>query len=138
MYRDNESRIIGKRIVCSNRYGHKGCGRTRQLYLKDVIPRLHYRLFVFITFIEALLAGDLVDKAYLKAIGSLEKNPRHAWRWLQKLMRQLPLWRNRVSHADEDFSVSQRSPTLNILLPTVKQIFWPLPTIQYRFQQPLV
>lgn len=29
---------VGKRIVCSNRYGYSGCGRTRRLYLAAIIP----------------------------------------------------------------------------------------------------
>lgn len=46
------SEPVGKRIFCSNRYGHTGCGRTFQLYIADEMPSLHYgctQVFVFIS-----------------------------------------------------------------------------------------
>ncbi|MFQ3248044.1 MAG: hypothetical protein ACI9SP_004704 [Arenicella sp.] len=39
-----ERKPVGKRIICSNRYGRSGCGRTVQLYVSNRIPR--FCLFV--------------------------------------------------------------------------------------------
>ncbi|MEW4368047.1 hypothetical protein, partial [Aliikangiella maris] len=36
--------IVGKQMICSQRYGRSGCGRTRQLYLQQVVPGRHYLL----------------------------------------------------------------------------------------------
>ncbi|MER2491631.1 hypothetical protein [Catenovulum sediminis] len=33
---------VGKRILCANRYGKSGCGRTLALYLADFIPNRRY------------------------------------------------------------------------------------------------
>ena len=60
---------IGKRMICSNRYGKGGCGHTRQLYLSDMIPHKHHRLCVVVAFIVALLQGHSVTDAYRQALG---------------------------------------------------------------------
>ena len=84
---------VGKRLCCSNRFGRTGCGRTVQLYLTKVIPRLHYSASVMFVFVSALLVGSSVVSAFQLATGRVE--PRHAWRWLRRLVQQLPLWRSR-------------------------------------------
>ena len=33
---------IGKRVICSNRNRHTGCGRTMRLYLDSAVRYLHY------------------------------------------------------------------------------------------------
>lgn len=113
--------VVGKRILCSRHNGRNGCGRTRQWYLADVVPRRQYRLSVFIAFVHALLGGDAVEPAYLKATGS-SAQPRHAWRWLQSFLKQLPRWRIGLSLAKETLTVTLRSSLLNILLPTLQSL----------------
>lgn len=133
----NRREVVGKRILCSRRDGRNGCGRTRQWYLADVVPGRQYRLSVFIAFVHALLSGDAVEPAYLKAIGS-NAQPRHAWRWLQCFLKQLPWWRTHLSPANEAVAVTQRSSTLRILLPTLKALsdkLWPLSHVQTQCQQ---
>lgn len=115
--------VVGKRILCSNRHGRTGCGRTRQLYLAEVIPRRQYRLSIVIAFIQALLAGTGVEKAYLNAINSPSGNPRHAWRWLKDFYQQLAQWRTLVSQVVETFIPTQRSKRLKVLLPTLERLF---------------
>lgn len=129
--------VVGKRILCSRRDGRSGCGRTRQWYLADVVPGRQYRLSVFIAFIRALLDGNAVEPAYLKAIGS-SAQPRHAWRWLQSFLKQLPRWRTGLSLAAETLTIQSRSSILNILLPTLKALsdkLWPLSHVQTQSQQ---
>ena len=82
---------VGKRIFCSNRYGRTGCGRTFQLYLTDVIPKIRYsatQLFIFIT---SLLAGMMLAEAYYKA--TAQTDSRNGWRWLGRLMLKLGEYR---------------------------------------------
>lgn len=85
---------VGKRLICSNRFGRSGCGRTVQLYLSNITPRLHYSASVMFVFVSALLIGSSVASAFRQATERVD--PRHAWRWLHRLMRQLPLWRSRL------------------------------------------
>lgn len=126
VYKDSPTdaaQVVGKRIICSNRYGRTGCGRTRQLYLADVIPNRQYRLAVLIAFIERLLGGALVEQAYLDAIGCATKEPRQAWRWLKDLFKQLPQWRTLIAKPVECFVPPQRSRCLKRLLPTLERLF---------------
>lgn len=130
--------VAGKRILCSSRYGRSGCGRTRQWYLADVVPQRHYRLSVFIAFVYALLDGDAVESAYTKAIGFSPSEPRHAWRWLQGFLKQLPGWRTRLSLSDETLQVNQRSSLLKKVLPTLSALsdkLGDVANIQLQWQQ---
>ena len=113
--------VVGKRILCSRRDGRSGCGRTRQWYLADVVPGRQYRLPVFIAFVHALLGGDAIEPAYLNSTGS-SAQPRHAWRWLQSFIKQLPRWRLGLSPMLESLTTKPRSSTLNILLPTLQSL----------------
>ena len=119
---DHCQEIVGKRILCSRRYGRSGCGRTRQWYLKDVLPGRRYRLSVLIVFINALLGGSSVEHAYLTALGFPPHGPRQGWRWLQRLMKQLSRWRITLSLKRENVEVTQRSANLKKLLPTLQAL----------------
>ena len=89
------------------------------MYLPDVIPRRRYRLSIAITFIQALLAGTIVEKAWLHATGTPSSNPRHAWRWIEGFYQQLAQWRTLVSQSVETFVAPQSSKRLKVLLPTI-------------------
>ncbi len=119
---DGGAEVVGKRIVCSNRYGRGGCGHTRQLYLEGVIPRRHYRLSAVIAFIHALLGGQRVEQAYLNAVDAFAKEARHAWRWVASLFRQLTTWRTLLSKPAETFVSRGRSERLRRLLPTLERL----------------
>lgn len=86
---------VGKRVFCSDRHGHAGCGRTMQLYLDTTIRYLHYTGGCVVAFVLALLTGVTVQQAYEQATGTPE--PRQAYRWLHKLFAQLSAYR-RVLH----------------------------------------
>lgn len=123
----HEREAIGKRIFCSNRYQHSGCGRTVQLYVSWVIPSMRYgaaHLFVFVT---ALLAGLAVETAYQKAIGQSES--RHGWRWLEKLERHLTDFRGFLNVRRERLAArfQARTRRLRLLLPTLERLFSQLP-----------
>ena len=87
--------ITGKRLICSNRFGHLGCGRTWRLYLCERTPFAHYGCTQFFAFILALFFNtstrNTVEHAYRLATGA--NNARHAWRWLNRLRLQLPAYR---------------------------------------------
>ena len=93
------------------------------MYLPDVIPRRRYRLSIAITFIQALLAGTIVVKAWLHATGTPSSNPRHAWRWIEGFYQQLAQWRTLVSQSVETFVAPQSSKRLKVLLPTLERLF---------------
>lgn len=84
---------VGKRIVCSNRYGRSGCGHTFRFYCSHRVPRLHYSVSVCIRFLIALLLDRLhsVHSAYCQVTGATDS--RHAWRWLNKLQANLASFR---------------------------------------------
>ena len=114
-----EREPVGKRIICSNRYGRSGCGRTIQLYVSDRVPRLHYDASVVFVFISLLMAKVCVSQAYQQATGQFET--RNAWRWLTKLIRQLSTYRCTLS-ARTTAIVHHQSRRLQLLLPTLMQM----------------
>ncbi|MDP3673415.1 MAG: hypothetical protein Q8R69_27440 [Telluria sp.] len=82
---------VGKRVFCSNRRSHDGCGRTIRLFLDNVVRSLHATADQVSAFVLALVAGVAVAHAYLLATGGPARN---AWRWLNKMQAQLPNWRS--------------------------------------------
>lgn len=120
-----QNMIVGKRILCSKRYGKEGCGQSRQLYLEPFIPRRHYPMEVIIAFILQLLDGVSVAAAYHKTTGLHHRDPRHAWRWVRALYKQLGRFRSYVNkHRDvHNLYASHRSRRLAILLPTLHALF---------------
>jgi hypothetical protein len=124
VYKQQSSRrrfVVGKRILCSKRYGRDGCGRTRQLYLQEVIPRRHYLLPTLLAFIETLLKGNTVKHAWQYTVAKPPREPRQAWRWLNALMRQLGRFRTLLNQPPSLSLTCQRysSARLTILLPTL-------------------
>lgn len=117
--------VVGKRIVCSQRYGKNGCGRTRQLYLEPFIPRRHYSMAVIVAFILQLLEGVSVVTAFHKATGKRYIDPRHAWRWVRALYAQLGHFRSSLNKQSDvlDRYAGHRSRRLAILLPTLHAFF---------------
>jgi hypothetical protein len=83
---------VGKRVFCSNRGAHTGCGRTMQLYLDSTVRYLHYWGRCVVSFVLALMMNMTIQQAYQHATGTAE--PRHAYRWLQKLSSQLSAYRS--------------------------------------------
>lgn len=133
-----QSRIVGKRLFCTNRYGRSGCGRTVQLYLSTELPSCRYASSVLFLFIAALLAGSSVASAYFMATGT--EDSRHAWRWLSKLNNQLGRFRTKVRQRVIEADFKHRSHRLQLLLPTLNRLFCilneanPCATFQQRFQ----
>jgi hypothetical protein len=113
----------GKRILCSQRSGRTGCGRTVQLYVASEVPKLRYGSTQLFAFITALLANLSITAAYCKAVGKSES--RHAWRWFKKLMQQLIVYRgylHREAHTEVEMFATQ-SRSRQLLLPTLKALF---------------
>ena len=131
-----QAQLTGKRILCSNRYGRSGCGRTRQLYLADIIPRRQYRLSVVVAFVLALLSGGSVEHAYQQATGAITQDTRHAWRWLNVFYRSLAHWRIVASLTAEcETTMPQRhSQKLTMVLSTLNAISGCLRNFQLQFQ----
>lgn len=110
----------GKRILCGNRYGKSGCGRTQPLYLDDVMPQRRYRLSVLLAFVLSLFKGATVEQAYYQAIGHHYSSPRQAWRWLNSLWHNMSVFRSRLtSSALVDDLISVGSRRLRLLLNTL-------------------
>ncbi len=83
---------IAKRIFCSNRHQHKGCGRTIQLYVDSVIPAFHYDGVAIIAFLIAFIQGMPITQAYQSATHAA--SARNAFRWLHKTMFRLSDFRS--------------------------------------------
>lgn len=92
--------VVGKRVFCSNRRCHQGCGRTCPLYLACCLRFMHYRAAVVARFIALLICGAGVEAAYLSATGALDA--RQAWRWMDKLVANLPRLRGNLSGVTKD------------------------------------
>lgn len=113
---------VGKRLLCSNRSGRRGCGHTVRLYLANVIPRLHYSASVIMAFLLALNVGRSVVIAFQQATGRTEA--RQAWRWVHRLHGQLPRWRSRflrhscTTAAASLARVADRSARVQVVLST--------------------
>ncbi len=78
-----KAKVVGKRVLCSNRGRNQGCGRTVRLYLAERIPRLHYSIIAVFAFMQALLSMS-IRQAYTQATGCYSS--RNAYRWIHKLM----------------------------------------------------
>ena len=113
------SERVGKRVLCSNRYGRSGCGRTFQLYLDSEVPCLQYGAAQLTAFIVAILANLSVVRAYQCAVGCTET--RHGWRWINRLMGRLMEYRCAVKTAILPAlpTISSRCRRLQLLLPTL-------------------
>ena len=83
---------VGKRIICCNRYGHQGCGRTIGLNIASQLPNRRYDTTVLFSFISLLLLGSCVCSAYCRATN--QQQSRHAWRWIKQLTQNLTRYRN--------------------------------------------
>lgn len=120
--RHDKQHRSGKRIFCSNRYGRSGCGSTFSLALSDNVPSYQYRAIHLTVFLTCLIGGTAIAKAYKVATNSDE--PRHAYRWLDKLKRKLPGFRLLVKRINEPQpkQPNRKSQKLNILLPTIQRI----------------
>ncbi|WP_444994431.1 hypothetical protein [Aliikangiella sp. IMCC44359] len=121
--------IVGKRILCSNRGSHLGCGRTRQLYLDVVLPHKHYPLQTLLAFVIALFDGLPISKAWHGAVGHHRTEPRQAWRWLNSLMSKLANIRSLLQRTCQPCSPFN-SRRLALLLPTLQALFASQPHLQ--------
>ena len=121
---------VGKRILCANRYGKTGCGRTLALYLADFIPNRRYSFSVIWAFILSLLQGSTVEQAYYLALGHCHFSHKQAYRWLNALYAQLGFFRSWLARFNSNLFdgcyVHFRSARLTVLLPT-------LATLAHRF-----
>ena len=122
---NGDKQPVGKRLLCSNRYGRSGCGHTLRLYLAVDIPAWHYSSVHLLGFVQALIGGLGIQQAYQQSTGTAE--PRHAYRWLNKLDGRLPLWRALLNRRPKavcgDEGLASRTRRLRLLLPTLQALF---------------
>ena len=111
---------VGKRLLCSNRYGRTGCGRTIRLYLADNIPALSRTAMPITLFFLSLISGKPIQMAYQEATRT--NDPRNAYRWLSKCQAKITHYRTFLANQREVFTtaISSRSQRLQILLPTIE------------------
>ena len=117
-YLDKEP--VGKRLLCSNRYGRTGGGRTIRFYLADNIPTLSRTATSIALFFLALISGKPIQTAYQEATRT--NDPRNAYRWLSKCQARLTHYRTFLVNQHEAFTttIRSRSERLQILLPTIE------------------
>lgn len=130
-----DPQAVGKRVFCSNRRNHTGCGRTMQLYLDVTVRYLHYAGAAVVAFVLSLIAGSSIQHAYHCATGTV--TPRNAYRWLTRLGAQLSVYRS-LSHrpplqnsSDSALAIALKRP---LRLPSLMSTFTML---LQRFGQPL-
>lgn len=118
----HEREAVGKRVLCSNRYQHSGCGRTFPLYVANVLPRRRYSAAHLFVFLSALLLGMAVESAYRRATG--QNDARHGWRWLHRLEHKLIDFRRFLAVRVEPglTTVCRRVRRLRLLLPTLRSL----------------
>lgn len=87
-----EPAAVGKRVFCSNRQQHTGCGRTMQLYVDSIVRYLHHAGCRVTAFVLALMAGMTIPCAYHGATGAA--SARHAHRWLHRLRARMSVYRS--------------------------------------------
>lgn len=112
---------VAKRILCSNRHGRAGCGRTQQLYLDSIIPQLSRCAVQVFVFLSALLAGDSVACAYHHATGIAE--PRNAYRWLNRCLDHLVDFRRWLRPTSSTEPAPHRSRPLRLVISTLHRVF---------------
>lgn len=121
----NQGEIIvtGKRLFCTNRCQRSGCGSTLRLYLAEQIPTLVYSTKQMSIFLKALLACNTIKTAYKAATNT--DDPRHAYRWLNKLTGKLVNYRSFAQNPKTTPSpkVNFSTRRLQLLLPAIKNIF---------------
>jgi len=87
-----DPQAVGKRVFCSNRHHHTGCGQTTQLYLDSALRYVHHAGSAVVAFVLLLLAGISIAVAYTQATKA--QSPRHAYRWLLRLQAQMSAYRS--------------------------------------------
>ncbi len=119
--------VVGKRLFCSNRNNHAGCGRTIRLYISHRIPQLIYSSVEVTAFLLVLINGQSITQAYQDATGCAD--PRNAYRWLDKLQFKLSEFRQYLSTPCEQSGAKfiNRVKRFRLLLPTVERLFNDLP-----------
>jgi hypothetical protein len=132
--------ITGKRLLCCNRRGRSGCGRTLALYLKERQPKYCYSSAHINVFFLKLLAGQSIPNAYQIATGCYE--PRNAYRWLESAYLKLVEYRAVLNEKAINTipSFKMKSPKFKIVLSTLKVLFskldcFPCATFQKTTQQ---
>jgi hypothetical protein len=138
----NKREAVGKRVLCSNRFQHKGCGRTVQLYVATTIPTVQYATATVFAFLFSLLMNFDIATAYRTATG--QTDARHAWRWLHRIHLRLSDFRTFVFARCESLAATftTRCRRLQVLLPTLHALFSlqpvaPCAHYQLSSQQPL-
>lgn len=120
-----EPEAVGKRVFCSNRNRHTGCGRTVQLYLASLIRYLHYAGARVVSFVALLMQGMSIDYAYRQATDAA--SARHAYRWLHQLDAQSICFRSLSHQAPlhncEPVITPTPSPRRRLLMSTFEPLF---------------
>jgi transposase-like protein len=136
-----DPQAIGKRVFCSNRYHHTGCGRTMQLYLDSTLRYLHHAGSAVVAFVLLLLAGMSIGLAYMQATG--KDTPRHAYRWLNRLHAQISTYRSLFhqplleQQQQTTVSTHGQSPNPNPLALRRNLLVSTFDALLMRFKQPL-
>jgi len=120
---NNSVAPTGKRILCCNRRGRSGCGRTLSLYLKVRQPGYVYNSTHITVFFLTLLAGHSIAKAYQLATGCYD--PRNAYRWMERACLKLIEYRALLNEKSIRTLLSFKIQSLNfkIVLSTINAVF---------------
>ena len=112
---------VGKRILCSDRHGKSGCGKTFRLYLAKIIPAFTYTAAHLSIFLTYLIAGFTIQQSYQSATHT--EDSRNAYRWLNKLESNLVNYRGFLKTRSAGHAFTSRTRRLQLLLSTTQQLF---------------
>ena len=129
------TKIVGKRVYCSNRYNKNGCGRTFQLYLADFMPALHYSCFEFETNLAHFLClktTDLTRNSYRKC------HSRTCFRWVRKIRKCLPRLREKLLRLNSELLDATGESTTALKSTLLNMMFFSLSSFQALTQAPIL
>ena len=126
--------IIAKRLYCSNSKGNEGCGRTCRLQINICIYQLCYAALHLWLFLSLHYIGKKsIKDSYYEATGT--KDARNAYRWLQKLIVQMPIIKNTIPPPENFFSSVHDNSVILSHMKITFSVENPLPFFQSAFQK---
>lgn len=97
---DLTNQLRAYRFFCSNRNGNKGCGKTRSVYLEQVIPkRAVDTTELFFLFLQIAATGFVLagwNKAKQLAGSDFQLSLASAYRWHRLFHSKLPEYRSKL------------------------------------------
>ena len=100
--------VRGRRLYCSNRGTRPGCGRTRMIWLRAVIPGFIARTLTLWQVLSAIASGQSLRSLWRSSPGDFAL--RSVYRWRACLREALPHLRSRLLQSCDPPASKSRDP----------------------------